>query len=64
MPSNPTPNLSQVQLQALEKYLAGYARHIHAEQPLAAQVIETVRAWVRDDIEPARLRAPAAHAGA
>ena len=52
MPSNPTPNLPQSKLRLLAKYLDEYARHIHGEQPLAAQVIATVSTWVKDDIDP------------
>lgn len=51
MPSNPTPNLSQSDLRKLDRLLDAYAKHIRAEQPLAAQIIATVSAWVRDDIE-------------
>ena len=51
VPSNPIPNLSQQQLKILAKLLSAYAKHIEAEQPLAAQIIRMIYKWVDDDIE-------------
>ena len=50
MPSNPTPNLSQSDLKKLLNLLLVYAKHIATEQPLAAQVINMVCDWIKDDI--------------
>lgn len=58
MPSNPTPNLSQADLRKLDKLLSAYAKHIKGEQPLAAEIIDRVAVWVRDDIEIEKERAP------
>jgi hypothetical protein len=51
MPSNPVPNLTQQKLKTLCNLLAEYAGHIHAEQPLAAQIISIVVTWVKGDIQ-------------
>ena len=52
MPSSPVPLPSQTELKLLHRYLHKYHQHVRGEQPLAAEIIQSILGWVRDDIEP------------
>jgi hypothetical protein len=52
MPSNLAPRLTPAELKTLYKLLAKFAIFIGGEQPLAADIIGRILAWVKDEQNP------------